>query len=98
MYNTRKIVQTVNGGVYMEAFRKVALALAIIGALNWGVAGLFRFDVVAQFAGGSAEPIARLLYILIGVAGIISLGLLFDEWRRKDTTPVKVSAVDPKEI
>lgn len=65
----------------MEATRKVALALAIIGALNWGVAGLFRFDVVAQLAGGSAEPMARLLYVLIGISGLFSLGLLFDEWR-----------------
>ena len=78
--------------------RKIALALAIIGALNWGVAGLFRFDVVAQFAGGSAEPIARLLYILIGVAGILSLGLLFDEWRHRETDVVEMNPVDPKEI
>lgn len=69
----------------MEATRKIALALAIIGALNWGVAGIFRFDVVAQLAGGSTEPIARFLYIVIGISGLISLGLLFDEWRNRES-------------
>lgn len=76
----------------MEATRKIALALAIIGALNWGVAGIFRFDVVAQFAGGSTEPIARLLYILIGISGLISLGILFDGWRHRDHNVLKVNS------
>lgn len=84
MYRNLSIDQTIIGGDIMKTIRKVALALAIIGALNWGVAGLFRFDVVAQLAGGSAEPIARLLYILIGVSGLVSLGLLFDEWRNRE--------------
>lgn len=79
----------------MEATRKISLALAIIGALNWGVAGLFRFDVVAQLAGGSGEPIARFLYIVIGVSGIISLGLLFDELRHQEHDTLEVS---PKEV
>ncbi|MDS9472810.1 DUF378 domain-containing protein [Sporosarcina pasteurii] len=68
----------------MGTMHRIALALAIIGALNWGVAGFFRFDVVAQLAGGSAEPIARLIYILIGISGLIILGLLFDERRDRD--------------
>lgn len=80
----------------MEATRKVALALAIIGALNWGVAGIFRFDVVAQLAGGTAEPIARLLYVLIGISGLISLGLLFDEWRNRDD--IEKTSADPESI
>ena len=68
----------------MGKVHKIALALTIIGALNWGVAGLFRFDVVAQLAGGSAEPLARLIYIVIGVSGLFNLGLLFDHWRDRD--------------
>ncbi len=80
----------------MEATRKIALALAIIGALNWGVAGLFRFDVVAQLAGGSTEPIARLLYVVIGVSGLISLGLLFDEWRNREA--LEMNTQSPEKI
>lgn len=98
MYNNAQIAQTINGGGRMETTRKIALALAIIGALNWGVAGLFRFDVIAQLAGGSAEPVARLLYILIGVSGLISLGLLFDEWRHRDTNIVEVQATDSSHV
>lgn len=68
----------------MNAFRKIALALTIIGALNWGVAGIFRFDVIAQLSEGAMEPLARFLYILIGIAGLVSLAVLFDEWRKTD--------------
>lgn len=65
----------------MHTLKKIALAIAIIGALNWGVAGIFKFDVVAQLAGGVGEPLARLLYIVIGISGLISLSTLFTEWR-----------------
>lgn len=68
----------------MGNVQRIALALVIIGALNWGLAGLFRFDVVAELAGGSAEPVARLIYIVIGISGLINLGLLFEEWRNRD--------------
>lgn len=82
----------------MDAMRKIALALAIIGALNWGVAGLFRFDAVAELAGGSTEPIARLLYMLIGVSGLISLGSLFDEWKDQRANNTEAPVPNPKEI
>lgn len=68
----------------MGKIHKLALALTIIGALNWGVAGIFRFDVVAQFAGGSAEPLARFIYLLIGVSGLYNLSLLFNQRQDKD--------------
>lgn len=80
----------------METAQRIALALVIIGALNWGLAGLFRFDVVGELAGGSAEPIARLIYIVIGVAGLLSLSLLFEEWRNRDVGNVTVTR--PEEI
>jgi uncharacterized membrane protein YuzA (DUF378 family) len=67
---------------------KLALALTIIGALNWGVAGIFRFDVVAQLAGGAAEPLARFIYLIIGISGLFNLGLLFDHWRDRDNVKV----------
>ena len=66
---------------------RLALALTIIGALNWGLAGFFGFDVVAQLAGGATEPLARFIYMIIGISGLFNLGLLFDHWRdRNDVT------------
>lgn len=82
----------------MEATRKIAFGLTIIGALNWGVLGLFHFDVVAQLAGGSTEPIARFLYIILGISGLFSLGLLFGEWRHRDTHLIETPVVESKEI
>ena len=75
----------------MENAKKIALAITIIGALNWGVVGLFKYDVVAQFAGGYAKALARLLYFTVGLSGLISLGLLFDHWKddQTDYTPVQ---------
>ena len=80
----------------MGTVQRVALALTIIGALNWGLAGLFRFDVVAKLAGGSSEPVARLIFLIIGVSGLINLSLLFEEWRGKDV--VKIRTSEPEEI
>ena len=74
----------------MSKVHKLALALTIIGALNWGVAGVFRFDVVAQFAGGAAEPLARFIYLLIGVSGLYNLSLLFNQRQDKDEIMISV--------
>ena len=65
----------------MDTVQRLALALTIIGALNWGVAGLFQFDVVGQMGGGFSEPLSRFIYIAIGISGLLTLGLLFDKWR-----------------
>ena len=74
----------------MGIMHKLALALTIIGALNWGVAGIFRFDVVAQFAGGSTEPLARFIYLIIGVSGLYNLSLLFNQRRDNDEVMISV--------
>ena len=76
--------------------QKIALAITIIGALNWGVVGLFRFDVVAQFADGHAQPFARFFYSIVGISGLLSLGLLFDVVRKKET--VRVTVAEPEEV
>ena len=47
---------------------KLALALAIIGGLNWGVIGLFNFDLVAFICGGSGTWLARIIYAIVGLA------------------------------
>lgn len=56
---------------------KVALAIAIIGALNWGSIGLFQFDLVAWICGGSGSLIARIIYTVVALAGIWCITLLF---------------------
>ena len=56
---------------------KIALAIAIIGCLNWGLVGLFSFDLVAWIAGGPATMLARIIYVLVAIAGIWCISLLF---------------------
>lgn len=80
----------------METLQRVALTLTIIGALNWGLIGFFQFDVVAELAGGSAELVARLIYAIIGVSGLINLGLLFREWQGDKT--VALQTAEPEKI
>jgi len=58
---------------------RVSLLLVIIGALNWLCVGLFRFDAVAWLAGGQTAALARIIYSLVGVAGLWSISLLFRE-------------------
>lgn len=58
---------------------RIALILAIIGGLNWGMVGLFRFDLVAWLFGGSASMLSRIIYTLVGLAAIWCISLLFRE-------------------
>ena len=56
---------------------KLALVLVIIGALNWGGIGLFGFDTVAFLFGGQMALLARIIYALVGIAGLWCITLLF---------------------
>lgn len=58
---------------------KIALILAIIGGLNWGSIGLFRFDLVAFLFGGQTSAMSRAVYTLVGLAAIWCISLLFRE-------------------
>ena len=78
----------------MGVTKITALTITIICALNWGVADIFPFDVVAQMAGESPEPLARFIYVVIGIAGLINLGLLFDYQRNRHDVRVHT----PKEV
>ena len=60
----------------MMIANKIALALSIIGSLNWGLVGLFGFDLVA-FITGDLTVLARIIYILLAVAGIWCITMLF---------------------
>ena len=58
----------------------IALILSIIGSLNWGLVALFKFDLVAWLFGGQGAIISRIVYTLVGAAGLWCISLLF---RRK---------------
>ena len=63
---------------------KISLALVIIGALNWGSIGLFGFDLVAFLFGGQMAVLSRVIYTLVGLAGLWCVTILF-----RDTEPVE---------
>ena len=56
---------------------KIALVLLIIGGLNWGLVGIFSFDLVAWLFGGQGALISRIIYTIIGLAGLWSISFLF---------------------
>ena len=68
----------------METLKKICLILIIIGALNWALVGLFNLDLVASLFGGSDELLARIVYIIIGIAGLIDISILFDRLDHHD--------------
>lgn len=70
----------------MEAIRRIALALVIIGAINWGLIGLFQFDLVAALFGGQEAALSRVVYTLVGISALFCLGLLFSPMEERDTT------------
>jgi|SRR5690625_3633964 len=75
----------------MRVLRRIALALVIIGAINWGLIGLFRFDLVAAIFGGQTAGLSRLVYTLVGISGLISLSYYFtDEADSPDTVTHRV--------
>ena len=53
----------------MKALNIVTLLLVIVGALNWGLVGLFQFDLVAAIFGGQQAVLARIVYVLVGLSG-----------------------------
>ncbi len=63
---------------------KIALALTIIGALNWGSIGLFQFDLVAWICGGAGTLWARIIYTVVALAGIWCISSLFTSPKERD--------------
>lgn len=64
---------------------RIALILTTIGALNWGSIGLFQFDIVAWICGGQSSLLARIIYTVVGLAGIWCISLLFRARERFDS-------------
>lgn len=61
----------------MRILDRVALILTIIGGINWGLIGIFKFDLVAWICGGQTAILARIIYTLVCLAAIWCISLLF---------------------
>ena len=57
--------------------RNLVLILVIIGAINWGLIGFFRYDLVSTIFGGEYEIVSRIIYALVGLAGIYAISFFF---------------------
>ena len=62
----------------MKIIDKTALVLIIIGAINWGLIGIFGFDLVAAIF-GEMSVLSRIIYSLVGISGLWGIKLLFDK-------------------
>ena len=62
----------------MKIIDKIALVLIIIGAINWGLIGFFKFDLVATIF-GQMSILSRIIYALVGISGLWGIKLLFEE-------------------
>ena len=63
---------------------RIALILTVIGALNWGSIGLFGLDLVGMLFGGQMALVPRIIFAIVGLAGLWSITLLF-----KDKVPMR---------
>lgn len=62
----------------------IALILSIIGSINWGLVGIFQFDLVAWLFGGQGSVISRIIYTVVGLAGLWCITLLFRKGQHID--------------
>ena len=77
--STILINNVLKGMNYMKIIDKIALALVIIGAINWLLVGLFSFNLVDTLC-GAMSFLSRIIYVLIGVAGLWAIRLLFVDY------------------
>ena len=57
----------------------IALILTVIGGINWGLIGIFQFDLVAWLFGGQSAWLSRIVYILVGVAALWCISFFFKD-------------------
>ena len=70
----------------MNMLDRTSLILTIIGAINWLLVGLFQFDLVAYICGGQGAVISRIIYTIVGIAGLWCISLLFREHGRVESS------------
>ncbi|GHH97677.1 DUF378 domain-containing protein [Neobacillus kokaensis] len=63
----------------MNSIQRIALMLTIIGAINWGLLANFQIDLISSIFGGRNDELAKIIYGLIGAAGLVNLGLFFKQ-------------------
>lgn len=61
----------------MNTLQRIALAILIIGAVNWGLIGFFQYDLVGSLFGGISPLPPRIIYALVGLSGLYCITLLF---------------------
>lgn len=66
----------------METIQKILLVVTIIGAVNWGLIGLFDFNLVDTIF-GAGSLFSRVIYTLVGISGLINIGILFNHIETK---------------
>jgi uncharacterized protein len=78
----------------MNWINRVALLLIIVGAINWGLIGLFQYDLVAGLFGGGEQSaaLARVIYTLVGISGLIAISLYFSPIAEHDKTATAESS------
>lgn len=76
----------------MKTFNAIILALLIIGALNWGCIGLFNFDFVSSTFGAMSSVFTRIIYVIVGIAGILGLFLFQSFSKDEEEEHKKVNA------
>ncbi len=67
----------------METLHKIALVFTLIGAINWGLIGFFDFNLVTAIF--QESMIARIIYSIVGICGLINIGLLFMHLQQNPT-------------
>lgn len=60
----------------MEVLQKITLVFTIIGAIVWGIIGIFDFNII-NYLFSNVYIVARIIYIIVGICGLINIGLLF---------------------
>lgn len=65
----------------MESLQKFCLVITIIGAIVWGLIGLFDYNIVEAIFGDTIIP--RIIYTIVGITGIINIGILFNHLEQK---------------
>ncbi len=63
----------------MTVLDRIALALTIVGGINWGLIGIFKFDLVAWICGGQTSVLARIIYTIVAIGALWCIALLFKD-------------------
>ncbi len=71
----------------MKTFYKICVLLLIIGGINWGLVGLFRFDLVGYLFGGMASAVSRTIFTIVGISALCAIPALFSSNREQQGQP-----------